>query len=99
MTRGSVTIRVDFKSQALIQRCATVLAAAGLEDIIDHMAEAGMFREAATERKGFRDIVIVGLGPMTELLLVEFCDVAQRPWSESAKRHYMQMIAEMAGFA
>lgn len=100
MTRGSVTIRVDSRSQALIERCAAVLSEAGLEDVIERMADAGLFREAVTIRSGFRDLVIVGLGPMTELLLLEYCDVAQRPgWSESMKRPYMQMVAEMAGFA
>ena len=96
----TVKVVIDARSQALIERCAAVLCEAGLEDVIDRMADAGLFREAVTIRSGVvQNTIVVGLGLMTELLLLEYIDIAQhRGWSELAKRDAMAHAALLAGF-
>lgn len=98
-SRLAVLIRIDPAARALIEACVDKLCAAGLGDVIDELADRRVFREGL-QHETRHGVWLVKLGPMTELLLREFCDVAERPgWSEAMKRKWMAEIARVAGFA
>lgn len=95
---GRVLVRIEPASLDLIRRVCETLKESGLDDVVESMVDAGLFREHMTVRRGFKNIVLVGLGPMTELLLLEFEDIARRRWSDATKRVMMQQAARLAGF-
>lgn len=93
-----LTVTIEPASYALINRVCATLTERGLDDVIEAMTDAGVFREHMVIRNGPRGLVL-GLGPMTELLLIEFEAIAIRRWSDDAKRMAMQHTAQLAGFA
>lgn len=95
---STVKVEVDPASLALIEQVAAALGHAGLANYIDDLCERRAFTEALSSRweKG---VLVVGLGPYTELLLREMIDVAQRPgWSNPARGRWIEHAIEIAGF-
>lgn len=89
---------VDPDARALIQRCAAALVESGLGDLIDDMVDAGVFHEGRTLKNGLGNTYLIGLGPMTELFLLECADVARRPWPQDLKRRWITTLAKAIGF-
>lgn len=98
MARGHFPVMIDPDALTLIESCAAALGDAGLENYIEELCERGAFTESLSSRweKG---VLVVGLGPYTELLLREMIDVAQRPgWSNPARGRWIEHAIEIAGF-
>ncbi len=95
---STVVVRVDPKSYALVERCAHALAENDLPYLIDEMCAAGSFTEAIQTHWPERGVLLVSLGPMTELVLRECIDVATRKgWPAEKKAEWLRLMMKVAG--
>jgi hypothetical protein len=98
MARGSLMVQIDPASLQLINACATALGDAGLDYYLDDLVDRGAFREALSSRVEL-GVIVIGLGPYTELLLHECIDVARRRgWSKAMRSRWIEQVIEVAGF-
>ena len=90
---------VDPLALELIERCARTLSEWGLEDFIDELSDREAWRAGVWQTETIRGVLLIKLGPMTELFLWECLDVASRPgWSEPTKRVWLLQVMDAIGF-